>query len=99
MFVVERLGSFLYEKVGDLGKYKKHLEQLAIKSPLAWAVPQECESHIPFSQLYDVVRIARNDALHQGAFARHLTTHAIEISIVLEDALMNSFDKVGELVC
>ena len=25
--------------------------------------------------------------MHQGAFARHLTVHAIELAIVLEDAL------------
>lgn len=99
VFVIERLGSFLKRTVGDLGQYKKHIEQLAANSPLAWVVAQECpESHIPFSQLYEIVRIARNDALHQGAFARHLTTHAIELSIVLEDALMNSFDKVGEFM-
>jgi CBS domain-containing protein len=36
------------------------------------------------------VREARNDALHQGAFARHLTSHAIEIALVLEDALRSS---------
>jgi hypothetical protein len=41
----------------------------------------------PFDQLYDLVRTARNDAMHQGAFARHLTVHAIELAIILEDAL------------
>jgi CBS domain-containing protein len=34
-----------------------------------------------------MVKDARNDALHQGASARHLTTHAIELGLVLEDAL------------
>ena len=36
----------------------------------------------------------RNDALHQGAFARHLTKHAIELAIVLEDVLSNDLDPV-----
>jgi CBS domain-containing protein len=33
---------------------------------------------------------ARCDALHQGAFARHLTSHAIELALILEDALRSS---------
>jgi CBS domain-containing protein len=44
----------------------------------------------PFSQLFDLVKDARNDALHQGAFARHLTGHAIELALILEDALKRS---------
>jgi hypothetical protein len=31
--------------------------------------------------------------LHQGAFARRLTGHAIELSLVLEDALRRSLDS------
>jgi hypothetical protein len=33
--------------------------------------------------------------LHQGAFARHLTLHAVELSLILEDALMNNKNNVG----
>ena len=43
--------------------------------------------------LYDLVKDARNDALHQGAFARHLTSHAIELALVLEDALRRRLDS------
>jgi hypothetical protein len=39
-------------------------------------------------QLMEMVRTARNDALHQGAFARHLTRNATLLAIQLEDALM-----------
>ena len=42
---------------------------------------------MPFSLLYGIVKNGRNDALHIGAFARHLTTHAIELALILEDAL------------
>ena len=52
----------------------------------------------PFEKLYDFVRQARNDAMHEGAAARHATTHAIELSIVLENALMNGYDKVGDFM-
>ncbi len=41
---------------------------------------------------------ARNDALHQGTYARHLTSRAIEFSIVLEDALMNNLGTVAEFM-
>ena len=85
---VERLGSFITRSIGDLGKYKGALETIASKSALAHEVPAQFRSVLtPFSQLLDLVREARNDALHQGAFARHLTTHAIEMALILEDAL------------
>jgi CBS domain-containing protein len=91
--VVERLGSFLDKKLGDLGKYKKNIEERARQSALAEDVPVLWRGlHIPFSLLYDLVKDARNDALHQGACARYLTGHAIELALVLEDALRRSLD-------
>jgi hypothetical protein len=92
--VVERLGSFLNRKILDLGKYKAKIGIRASQSALAEAIPDQWpDVHIPFSLLYDLVRNARNDALHQGAFARRLTGHAIELSLVLEDALRRSLDR------
>ena len=92
--VVERLGSFLNRKILDLGKYKARIGIRASQSALAEAIPDQWpDVHIPFSLLYDLVRNARNDALHQGAFARRLTGHAIELSLVLEDALRRSLDR------
>jgi len=92
--VVERLGSFLCRRIGDLGWYKEEIEKNARQSALAEEIPGPWRSlHIPFSLLYDLVKDARNDALHQGAFARRLTSHAIELSLVLEDALRRSLDS------
>jgi hypothetical protein len=92
--VVERLGSFLSKKIGHLGEYKHEIEITASGSGLAEDIPSEWrEVHLPFSRLYDLVMDARNDALHQGAFARRLTVHAIELSLVLEDALKRSLDR------
>src|SRR5215472_7380941 len=80
--VVERLGSFLRSKIYDLGGYKPDLEKAASCSALAKEIPEQHGNvHIPFSLLYDLVKDARNDALHQGAFARRLTGHAIELSL------------------
>lgn len=83
--VIERLGILLSGKVAALGKFGPCLKALAGISPLANVMPRE--QHTPFDLLYDMVTQSRNDALHIGAFARHLTTHAIELALVLEDAL------------
>jgi hypothetical protein len=91
--VVGRLGSFLYKALGDLGRYKKDIEEWARQSALAEDLPAQWRGfHVPFSLLYDLVKDARNDAVHQGACARYLTGHAIELAIVLEDALRRSLD-------
>ena len=97
VYTVERLGYFLAGEERTLARYKAAIEPIADGSPLAEEVPLlHRDWHIPFSELYEVVRIGRNDALHQGAFARNLTGHAIQLSVVLEDALMNSATKVGD---
>jgi len=88
LHTVERLGSFLTQNIGDLGKYKDELAEIASTSAMAEEVPMCFRGVLtPFSQLFDLVKDARNDALHQGAFARHLTGHAIALALILEDAL------------
>ena len=70
-----------------------------MKSPLADAIPdQHTTWHSKFSTTYEVVRDARNDALHQGAFARHLTNSVIQLALVLEDALMSNASTTGEFM-
>ena len=75
-------------KIQDLGKYESLIVDFAKKSPLADGVAEASAWHTPFSALIEYVRASRNDALHQGAFARHLTTHVVKVALVLEDALM-----------
>lgn len=94
LHAVERFGSFLRGRITHLGDYKEKIHESAIQSALAEDIPlQHPGYHIPFSLLYSLVREARNDALHQGAFARRLASHAIELSLVLEDALRRSVDS------
>jgi CBS domain-containing protein len=89
VFVVERIAIYLTGNIENLGAYAGPVSDLAKRSPLAADIPALLPgSHAPFATLYDLVRQARNDALHEGAFARHLTRHAVELSIILEDALM-----------
>src|SRR6516165_2504092 len=88
LFVLEHLGIQLTGKIGNLWEYRDAITQCALQSPLALEIPTICKGwHTPFEGLYDLVRYGRNDALHQGALARHLTVCAIELATILEDAL------------
>jgi hypothetical protein len=88
IYVIERMGSFCLGKVASLGEYESEVKKVAELSPLALDIPSQWRNvHTPFSLLYKMVKDARNDALHIGAFARHLTIHAIELALILEDAL------------
>ncbi len=90
---VERLGSYITGKQKSLGVYCEALVCLSEKSSLAEEIPKRFRDLLtPFNELYESVRIARNDALHQGAFARHLTNHTINLAIVLEDALSHCME-------
>jgi hypothetical protein len=48
--------------------------------------------------IYDQLSKARNDALHLGALARHMTSHAVIVALVVEDGLMNGLDRTRGLV-
>jgi hypothetical protein len=89
IFVFERIGVYLTGSIENLGRYAEPLMHEASRSPLAQIIPSILPDwHAPFSTLFEVVRKARNDAMHEGAYARHLTKNSIELSIILEDALM-----------
>lgn len=99
LFTIERYGSALTGKIGTLWDYGPAIKARAECSPLAEDIPRKHRDwHVPFSELYEVVRDARNDALHQGAFARHLTRHAIQLILVLEDTLNDKANTVGDFM-
>jgi predicted transcriptional regulator len=92
LFAVERLGGYLLAEsssvrgksppdVRGMRDYRHVLKILAAKS----GIP----TGMSFDLLFDLVCDARNDALHVGAFARHLTEHALLLAHVLGDALMD----------
>jgi hypothetical protein len=96
---VELIGQQMDKRIGDLGRYKTVLSNLAAASPLAIELPANCpECHNKFGALYDELRQARNDAVHQGAYARSLTDHAVELAIMLEDALMIDASVVSQFM-
>jgi hypothetical protein len=99
LFCFERLGLALTGKVLTLGGYRKRIAELAAQSPLAESIPAlHRDWHAPFLDLYEHVREARNDAMHQGAVARHLTRHALQLALILEDAIVVNSSKVSEFM-
>jgi hypothetical protein len=100
VFVLERLGTLL--SPGSIGLARKlpSIVVIASDSPLFYSgVPDASHEMLaPFERLCDQVRQARNDAMHEGFAARHATARAIELSIILENALMNGFDKVSDFM-
>jgi CBS domain-containing protein len=89
LLCLERIGQFLTGSQRGLGKYQVEVCKLAGRSPLAQEIPERHRAwHAPFDVLFQLVRTGRNEAVHEGAYARHLATHAIQIAITLEDALM-----------
>ena len=87
LFVLERMGSYLIKKKGDLGKYKNCISKLVKQNCPSFLEPSD-DCHINFDRLYGMVREGRNDALHQGAVARMMTSHSVQLSMMIEDTLM-----------
>jgi CBS domain-containing protein len=99
LFALERLGSFRTNSRGDLSDYRKALGEIARESHLAFdSAARYPESHLSFSALYEAVRAGRNDAMHQGVPARHLSRNAQEIALIIEDALMSAAKTAKEFM-
>jgi hypothetical protein len=97
LFTLERFGVYLTGKIQTLNEYETAIQKVALESPLAEYVPTHHNSyHLVFSKLFELVRNARNDALHQGAFARHLTNNATQLALIIEDALMSNSNMAAD---
>lgn len=81
LHAIEELGAFLTRstKAHGLGAYQKRLIALVTAQGLGAG---------EFEQLLTALRHARNDAAHLGAAARRTTMQAIDVAIILEEALM-----------
>jgi hypothetical protein len=99
VFILERMGAFLSNDRGNLGKYFPRIKDQAARSPMAEEVPKELPHfHQQFDVKYEIVREARNAALHEGALARHLTANAVELSLVLEEGIMSELHQVSDFM-
>ena len=89
--VVERVGQVIAREIKyGLGEYDAVLSDLSNQSRL----------HIPdkFDRLFRLVKDARNDAVHEGAFARHMAAHLVDLVLILEDAITSTMKTVGDLM-
>lgn len=100
LLTLERLGRFLNDGRGrGLGCYKEVILHHAEASPLAKEIPKQYpECHVNICNLFELVKTARNDAVHEGALARHHTAHAVNLAIVLEDAFMVESNQIGDFM-
>ncbi len=96
---LERLARFLDPTVFSLGKAAPIMCELAKKSPFADELSKKWpEFHRPYVSLFQAVRDMRNDVMHTGARARHLTRYAVEACLVLEDALNQYLNSVADFM-
>lgn len=96
---IERVGAVACGRAQSLGMYRDRLTEMAGKSALSAEIPDRWSGwHTPFDALYRLVQDGRNDAVHQGAQARALTEHAVQLALVLEDALMTDAGKVRDFM-
>ncbi len=100
LLVLERLGRYLYKGKGDgLGKYWPVLRAYTARSPLADELPSSFpECHVPAVVLYEDLRKARNEVVHEGAFARNVGSQAVFFAIILEDGLMADMESIGHFM-
>lgn len=99
VLVLERIGRFLKPSSNGLAQCRDELDGIASMSPLAYSIPaKEPDFHLGFATLYEAVRESRNFAVHEGALARHLSTHALDCALVLEDALMSNMSTAGQFM-
>lgn len=90
-YALESLGLGLLGRKADLGKYEPNLKQVAMQSVVLSELTNSFpETFTQFDALFELVRTARNDAMHTGVYARHAAAAGIELCIGLEEALMNT---------
>ena len=94
LIVLERLTMHLTGKSLTLGKERARncIIELVRHGALEGKPATSDAGELCASDLYDLVRHARNDAMHEGAVARNLAVHLVQLGVMLEDALVNKAD-------
>ena len=89
--LIERLANHLCGKDVSLGSKKARMSVLKLFGENAKEAGASAygTSLLSASELYELSRHARNDAVHEGVFARNLSQHLVQLSILLEDALVD----------
>lgn len=95
---LERLGSLLHPTGRSLGDYHDVLLTIARDSThgtLDGCMPEVISS---LDSLYKNVRVGRNQAVHEGAHARHLVRHCVELALAVEGGLMKDHRCVADFM-
>jgi hypothetical protein len=97
-YAIEALGKRLLGKEESLGHYRVHIKDIATAAPSLSSLPTEYPQFFThFDALFEIVRRARNDAMHAGSYARHATSAAVEMCIGLEEAVMVGAEPVSKV--
>ncbi len=88
---LERVGQLLCGQVRNgLGAYGGELLELARTAE--GIEPPEV------ARLFDIVRDARNMAVHEGAWARHLNSRLVDLFLILEQAIMDKMQCAQDIM-
>lgn len=88
---LEQIGQILSGKIRNgLGRYRDVLLELMEMSGQDRIDENE--------RLFDVVKDARNMAVHEGSFARHLSSRLIDLFLILEEAIMTKLQRVEDIM-
>ena len=90
--VLEHIGQVVGGKIGSgLKDYQDPIVALAHHADH----PKEREE---VARLFNVVREARNKAVHDGAYARHLNSRLVDLLLLLEEGIVMNMDRVEDLM-
>jgi CBS domain-containing protein len=90
--VLEHIGQVVGGKIGSgLKDYQDAIVGLTNHA----GEPKEQEE---IKRLFNVVREARNKAVHDGAYARHLNSRLIDLLLLLEEGIVMNMDRVEDLM-
>jgi CBS domain-containing protein len=77
---IEDVGATLFGKFESMERYKDCFVQ---KLPMK-------HDQQEFQRLYDVVTWGRNSVMHAGNWARHMTSTAVDLALILEDSILRN---------
>lgn len=92
LYAIERTGAALINRTATLGQYRGALVRLASTTISS----QRTQGERSVDKLFGLVMDGRNEALHLGVYARNLADHAVELALLLEEALANRSDIIGD---
>lgn len=88
---LERIGQVLCGQMRNgLGGYGGELLKLAT----AEDAPEDNEAR----RLFETVKEARNMAVHEGAWARHLSSRLVDFFIILEQAIVEKMKRAEDIM-